>query len=232
VFVTATCLDFCHAFRRAEMRTRMARRLVSDHLHYGAELHAYVVMPHHVHFVTRVPAERDISWFVQRVKTNSAKELLPLLTPEELAGFDEQRGLDGRSFWMRFGIRTRIRLGRGTRKRRRGIRGLRRRFTRGFRLGWRRRSGVWRRSAWLRCLRFRGIPMPPDAPSGGFYGALEIGGLYLFRQVCLRCERRISLQTARLEAWGFVWPLTLVVPGVFEWWLPFLEAAQTLVPSP
>lgn len=79
----------------------MARRLVSDHLHYGAELHAYVVMPHHVHFVTRVPAERDISWFVQRVKTNSAKELLPLLTPEELAGFDEQRELDGRSFWMR-----------------------------------------------------------------------------------------------------------------------------------
>ncbi|MGV3614375.1 MAG: transposase [Fimbriimonas sp.] len=101
VFVTTTCLDFCHAFRREEMRTRMARRLLDDHVHYGAVLHAYAVMPHHVHFATTLPAERDVSWLVQRIKTNSAKEMLPLLTAEEMAGFDQQRGLGGRSFWMR-----------------------------------------------------------------------------------------------------------------------------------
>ena len=83
------------------MRTRMARSLLSDCLYYGATLHAYVVMPHHVHFVATLPEDRDDSWFVQRIKTNSAKALMPLLLDEERAGFAEQEGLNLRSFWMR-----------------------------------------------------------------------------------------------------------------------------------
>jgi REP element-mobilizing transposase RayT len=101
VFVTTTCLDFVHAFRREEMRTRLARRLASDHEFYGAVLHAYVVMPHHTHFVSQLPEGRDVGWFLQRIKANSAKELLPYLTPEESQGFDMQRGLDKRTFWQR-----------------------------------------------------------------------------------------------------------------------------------
>jgi REP element-mobilizing transposase RayT len=99
--VTTTCLDFCHAFARSEMRTRMARSLLDDCVHYGVPLHAYVVMSHHVHFVATLPPDRDVAWVVQRIKSNAAKALLPRLTPAELAGFDQQRGLDGRTFWMR-----------------------------------------------------------------------------------------------------------------------------------
>src|SRR5690349_14374309 len=58
-------------------------------------------MVHHVHALIRAPADRDIRWLSQRIKTNSAKHLLPLLTREEQSGFDEQRHLNGHLFWKK-----------------------------------------------------------------------------------------------------------------------------------
>jgi REP element-mobilizing transposase RayT len=87
-FVTTTLLDFNHAFARPEVRERMVRSLVEDSLHYGAILHAFVVMPHHVHFFTGLAGGRTIGWLVQRIKSNGAKAILPMLTERELAGFD------------------------------------------------------------------------------------------------------------------------------------------------
>ncbi len=101
VFVTTTCLDFAHLLKRDEIKDRVVERLWSDHRHYGAVLHAYVVMSNHIHFVSRLPPERTSSWFLQRLKSNVSKELLPLLTPAETGLVDHQRGLDGRQFWKR-----------------------------------------------------------------------------------------------------------------------------------
>ncbi|MBC8065835.1 MAG: transposase [Chlorobia bacterium] len=98
-FVTTTCLDFVHTFRREEMRDLAARSIVRDARRYEALLHCYVVMPHHLHFLITCPEEKNISWLVQRMKTNLATLALPELTPEELSEFDQQRELNKRSFW-------------------------------------------------------------------------------------------------------------------------------------
>lgn len=101
VFVTTTCLDFVRAFDKPAIRDLMAASLIEDLRHYGATLHAFVIMPHHIHFLAEVPAGRTIAWLMNRVKSNSARRVLPLLSPETLAQFDHQRGLNGRSFWQR-----------------------------------------------------------------------------------------------------------------------------------
>jgi Raf kinase inhibitor-like YbhB/YbcL family protein len=100
-FITTTCLDFCRALERPETKDLMVRSLLEDCRFYGVAPQAWVVMIHHLHLLVRLPEERDISWFVQRLKSNSAKLILPTLTPEELSGFDHQQGLNGRSFWKR-----------------------------------------------------------------------------------------------------------------------------------
>ncbi len=79
----------------------MVVRIASDHIYYGARLFGFVVMSSHIHLLTGLPPDRDVSWFVQRLKTNSAKEIRPLLTEAELAGFSLHEGLDGRQFWQR-----------------------------------------------------------------------------------------------------------------------------------
>ncbi len=99
-FVTTTCLDFVHAFRREEMRELISALLIADCSRYRSPLYGFVVMPHHVHYIVQCPPAKTVSWLVQRFKSNSAKLVLPRLTPEELACFDQQRGLNRRSFWM------------------------------------------------------------------------------------------------------------------------------------
>ena len=101
VFLTTTCLDFAYLLRRDELRDRIVERIWADCAYYGAVLHAYVVMANHLHLVVRLPEGRTSGWFMQRLKKNSADELLPLLTPEELALVEHQKGLDGRKFWKR-----------------------------------------------------------------------------------------------------------------------------------
>lgn len=100
-FITTTCLDFNHVLQRPEMKDKMAARIASDHLYYGARLFGFVVMSNHIHLLTGLPKDKDVAWFTQRLKTNSAKELRPLLNASELAGFALQEGLDGRQFWQR-----------------------------------------------------------------------------------------------------------------------------------
>jgi REP element-mobilizing transposase RayT len=79
----------------------MARWLVDDLRHYGSSLAAFVVMPEHLHWVCTVPAGRDVSWLVNRVKSNSGKALNNGLTPQERAALSQQAGLNGRSVWQR-----------------------------------------------------------------------------------------------------------------------------------
>jgi putative transposase len=100
-FVTTTILDFNRIFFDDRRKDLMVRSLRDDCRHYNAPLHAYAVMPHHVHFVVRCPPDHGISWLVQRIKGNSGLLLVPTLDEQAQAGFDQQRGLNRRSFWMR-----------------------------------------------------------------------------------------------------------------------------------
>jgi REP element-mobilizing transposase RayT len=80
------------------MREHIVSLLADDCLHYGALLHAFCVMEHHIHLMLRTPLDHDAQWFMQRFKSNSAKTLLPLLTAEER---DQLTSVSSttRSFW-------------------------------------------------------------------------------------------------------------------------------------
>ena len=101
MFVTTTCLDFAHLFARPELRTVVVKSILSDCIHYSARLYAYVVMKHHAHLVVQAPDGRTVSWLVQRIKTNSAKIITPLLTAEEKGELSAQAKLNDRRIWMR-----------------------------------------------------------------------------------------------------------------------------------
>jgi putative transposase len=101
MFVTTTALDFAHVFRRHELRTAATRLFLDDVCHYGATMYAYVFMTHHMHAVIQAPQGKTVSWFMQRFKSNSAKALLPMLTPAEVRELSSHSGLNSSQFWMR-----------------------------------------------------------------------------------------------------------------------------------
>lgn len=72
-FVTFTSLDFVRAFQREEMRELACLSLLRDAQRYEANIHAFVVMTHHVHLLVTCPEGKTISWLVQRFKSNLAK---------------------------------------------------------------------------------------------------------------------------------------------------------------
>jgi REP element-mobilizing transposase RayT len=100
-FVTTTALNFVRIFAEPRLRDLMAGLLTADCERYAARLYSFVVMPHHVHFLVGCPRDRDISWLVQRIKSSSAKLLLPSLPARRRAELGEQSGLNGRSFWQK-----------------------------------------------------------------------------------------------------------------------------------
>lgn len=85
MFVTTSTANRVMVLRRQEIKDVLVAKLGSDAAYYGATIDAFCVMDHHIHFVGRPPADRTMSWFVQRFKTNSSKLLLPLLSPRERA---------------------------------------------------------------------------------------------------------------------------------------------------
>jgi len=99
-FVTTTVLGYVPALRSAQISELLLQVLVVDCRFFGAVLHAYCIMDHHIHLVLRAPLDGTISKFMQGFKARSAKAILPLLD----AGLRRQLRVherDGRSLWMR-----------------------------------------------------------------------------------------------------------------------------------
>lgn len=101
VFVTTTVLDFVHAFRRAEARDTLAFSLLKELRLEGATLFAYVVMPHHIHMIVRPRQDMNIRRLMQILKPRTGRAVSKLLSEDELKQFDQQRGLNGNTFWQR-----------------------------------------------------------------------------------------------------------------------------------
>jgi REP element-mobilizing transposase RayT len=99
-FVTTTALDFAHVFGRDAMKELAAASMIADCMRYEAPLYAFVVMSNHLHLVVQCPPEKTASWLVQRLKSNMAKLVLPLLDEAERAALAPQRGLNRRSLWQ------------------------------------------------------------------------------------------------------------------------------------
>jgi REP element-mobilizing transposase RayT len=98
-FFTTTVLDFARAFDRPEVKDEMVRSLLRDLNETGSKLRAFAVMPHHIHFVATLSQEYDGRRLMNKVKRNSAKRILQMLTPMEHGKLDRQRGLNRRAFW-------------------------------------------------------------------------------------------------------------------------------------
>jgi putative transposase len=101
IFATTTVLDFVHAFAREEPRTAMREAIIAECRRSKAVLHAFVVMPHHVHLVARMPADRGPTSFMHRLKLCASANVRPLLEPDEAAQFSDQAGLNENQFWQR-----------------------------------------------------------------------------------------------------------------------------------
>src|SRR5687767_1577359 len=85
VFITTTVLDFVHAFAREEPRTAMVEAIRRECRRTRSKLHAYVVMPHHIHMLLRLPEGMTQSKFIEKFKPAASALVKPLLTQEELA---------------------------------------------------------------------------------------------------------------------------------------------------
>jgi REP element-mobilizing transposase RayT len=89
----------------------MALSLLDDFRRYNAILSAFVVMPHHIHFVGRIPENNSSDWLLDRIKSNSSRRVLRVLPARIESRFDEQRGLNRRQFW-KAGYRSLVLTGR------------------------------------------------------------------------------------------------------------------------
>lgn len=101
VFITTTVLDFVHAFHRTEPRDAMAFSIARECKLARAALYAYVVMPHHVHLVARMHESMNVRQFMNILKRESSRAVTRVLSQDELRQFDQQRGLNGNTFWQR-----------------------------------------------------------------------------------------------------------------------------------
>jgi REP element-mobilizing transposase RayT len=99
LFVTTTVLDFVHAFHRLEVRDAMVFALAAECERGGAALYGYVVMPHHVHMVIRLAEKMNGPEFMRVFKKKTGEAIVKLLSEGELRQFDQQRGLNGNTFW-------------------------------------------------------------------------------------------------------------------------------------
>ncbi|HTQ10039.1 MAG TPA: transposase [Fimbriimonadaceae bacterium] len=100
IFATTTVLDFVHAFHRSEPRDEMVRQIARHCRRQSAVLYGYAVMPHHIHLVVRPRPNMNGPGFLRILKRQSGEAISKLLTEDELAEFDQQRGLNGNTFWQ------------------------------------------------------------------------------------------------------------------------------------
>ncbi|MBX3120353.1 MAG: transposase [Fimbriimonadaceae bacterium] len=101
MFITSTTLDFGEVFVRPETKQIVLESIIRQHQIRNAILDAYVVMSNHIHLLTRLPEEISVSRFVQRLKIDCSRRVLPTLTPREVQLLSRQSGLDNRKLWQR-----------------------------------------------------------------------------------------------------------------------------------
>ncbi len=101
IFVSTTVLDFVEVFKSPKLADLFTEMLFESHQSAGAILHGFVVMSHHVHFLTTLPPNQDAPRFVGALKSQSARAIRPKIDPAIERAFDARRGLDGRMFWQR-----------------------------------------------------------------------------------------------------------------------------------
>ncbi|HTQ10911.1 MAG TPA: transposase [Fimbriimonadaceae bacterium] len=101
VFATTAVLDYVPVFFQDRLARIAIRELVRMHAKHEAKLHAFVLMPEHLHLLSTMPRHMNSIQFVGDLKSKMADAILPHLDEATQAGFAMQIGLGRRVFWKR-----------------------------------------------------------------------------------------------------------------------------------
>ena len=101
MFFTTTVLDFVPVFKNESFASQMLQIIENVHVMNECKLHSYVVMPEHLHFLSQLGPQTSAISLGRRLKSFSARHLLPQLPGHFDKMFDQQRGLGRRLFWQR-----------------------------------------------------------------------------------------------------------------------------------
>ncbi|MBN9501357.1 MAG: transposase [Armatimonadetes bacterium] len=101
VFVTTTVLDFVPVFSQPNIADAMVDSLFTTCKREECLLYAYVVMPEHVHAVIQLRPDLHVVQLMNRLKSLSARQIRPILSPKSAELFSQQTGLGRRTFWQR-----------------------------------------------------------------------------------------------------------------------------------
>src|SRR5687767_1978609 len=97
MFVSTTILGFVPIFKDERTADTMAGAIIADCKHEGARLHAFVVMPEHIHLLMQVPQNMTGSDLLDRLKSAWANRILDVATSRSWAALSDAKsrlGLD------------------------------------------------------------------------------------------------------------------------------------------
>ena len=85
MFVSTTILGFVPVFKDRIIADTMAAAIIEDCRHEGARVHAFVVMPEHVHLLLQIPEQLTGSSLMDRLKSAWANRILDVATESSLS---------------------------------------------------------------------------------------------------------------------------------------------------
>jgi putative transposase len=101
VFATTAVLDYVPVFFQDRLAKIAIEEMTRIHRKHQALLHAFVLMPEHLHFISTMPKRMNSIQFVGDLKTKMAEAILPELDDTTRNKFSQQVGLNRRVFWKR-----------------------------------------------------------------------------------------------------------------------------------
>jgi len=102
MFVSTTILGFVPVFEDPRSADTMAAAIIEDCKHENASLHAFVVMPEHIHLLLQVPPNLTGSDLLDRLKSAWANRILDIATSKCREALAEAKSrLRSRSVWQR-----------------------------------------------------------------------------------------------------------------------------------
>ena len=99
-FFTTSVLGFAPVFSDCAAADRMTAALMQVHRYHNAELYGFVVMPEHIHMLSRMPEDLSGSEFMGRLKAATANWCLPLVTEEHHEQMRVDKDHKKRAFWQ------------------------------------------------------------------------------------------------------------------------------------
>ena len=102
VFVTSTVLGWVPVFKDPRVADTMAAAIIDDCRHEGVTVHAFVVMPEHIHAIISLPQSLNASEALNRLKGAWGNRIVDCVSKKDYQLLAKAKSHSGdRSVWMR-----------------------------------------------------------------------------------------------------------------------------------